>query len=68
VWSLRTFARVMTGRKPTSRTATAGGFCLPARAHNNFRHYVIFGMQPAVSYTDLRLPNSANASLLPTAN
>ena len=31
-WSLRTFARVMTGRKPTSCTATAGGFRFPARA------------------------------------
>jgi len=30
------------------------------RASNNFRRYVIFGMQPAVSYTDFRLPNSAN--------
>jgi hypothetical protein len=31
-WSLRTFAPVMTGRKPTSCTATAGVFRLPARA------------------------------------
>jgi len=32
--SLRTFAPVMTGRKPTSRTATAGVFRLPARAQS----------------------------------
>jgi hypothetical protein len=32
--SPRTFAHLMTGRKPTSRTATAGVFRLPARAQS----------------------------------
>jgi hypothetical protein len=47
-WSLSIFARVMTGRKHESRTATAGVFRLSA----------LFGTKPAVSNTDFRLLTS----------
>jgi hypothetical protein len=55
-WSLRTFAPVMTGRKPTSRTATAGVFRLPARAQTT-----IFAFPPSSAQNLLFLtPTSAN--------
>jgi len=59
-WSLRTFARVMTGRKPTSRTATAGVFRLPARAQSTISTAMSFS-----AHNLLFLPVNRQ---LPTAN
>lgn len=50
VWSLRTFARVMTGRKSTSRTATAGVFSSHHRAQTT-----IFALSQLSAQNVLRL-------------
>jgi hypothetical protein len=62
-WSLRTFGRVMTGRKPTSRTATAGGFPLRHRAQTT-----IFALSQFSARNLLFLTPTSGLRNLPTAN
>jgi hypothetical protein len=49
--SLRTFAHVMTGRKPTSRTATAGVFPLRHRAQTTIFALSQLSAQNVLSFT-----------------
>ena len=49
--SLRTFAHVMTGRKPTPRTATAGVFTLRHRAQTTIFALSQFSAQNVLSLT-----------------
>ena len=49
--SLRTFARVMTGRKPTSRTATAGVFSSHHRAQTTIFALSQLSAQNVLSFT-----------------
>ena len=57
--SLRTFARVMTGRKPTSRTASGGFFRPSERASlDNFASLQFSAQNVLFLTSDLRPPNS----------
>jgi hypothetical protein len=60
-----TFARVMTGRKPTSRTATRSAFVAPAHMRRTNLHAIQFSAQNVLFFTanfhsDFRFPTSAN--------
>ena len=63
-WLPRIFAGVMTGRKHESRTATAGGFCHPARAQTTISAAMSFSACNLLFLT----PTSNQLLLLTTVN